>query len=44
MYAPEEDDRYFMEEYGAKPRIASRLQARERQSLSIVESTKMRAE
>ena len=42
--AHSEDDHYFLEEYGAKPRISSRLQARERQSLSIAESTKLRAE
>lgn len=36
LYAPDEDDRYFLEEFGGKPRINERLQARERQSLSIV--------
>lgn len=36
LYAQSDDDHYFLEEYGARPRISSRLQARERQSLSIV--------
>lgn len=44
LYTPDEDDRYFLEEFGGKPKINERLQARERQSLSIVESTKQRAQ
>ena len=44
LYSAHEDDAYFLQEYGSKPRMSSRLQARERQSLSVVESTKMRAE
>ena len=38
-----DDDQYFLSEYGGKARVSSRLEAKERQSLSIVESTRMRA-
>jgi hypothetical protein len=43
LYTPEDEDRCFLEEYGARPRIAS-MQARERQSLTIAADTRQRAE
>ena len=43
ILTPTDDDRYFLEEYGGRPKITERMQVRERQSLSIVESTKSRA-
>ena len=40
----DDEDRYFLDEYGGqKPKMNQQFQARQRQSQSIVESTKMRA-
>lgn len=44
-YTIDDDDKYFLDEYGgSRPKFSQRFQTRERQSMSVVESTKMRAQ
>lgn len=43
-YTIDEEDKYYLDDYGgSRPKWTQRMQNRERQSLSIVQSTKMRA-